>query len=113
MKTLIVEKPWGKFEQFTHNELTTIKILSINLGGSLSLQDHGHRSEFWRVLFGHPIVTIGKTIIKAKPGDEFIIESLEPHQLEAKDDAVQVLEIAHGNFDENDIKRLKDKYGRA
>jgi len=38
---------------------------------------------------------------------------LQPHQLEAKDDDVQFLEIAFGNFDEEDIVRIKDKYGRA
>ncbi|KKS23880.1 MAG: Mannose-6-phosphate isomerase, type II [Candidatus Nomurabacteria bacterium GW2011_GWC2_41_8] len=67
MKTLIVEKPWGKFEQFTHNEMTTVKILSVNRGSSLSLQHHSHRTEFWRVVSGHPVVTIGEKKIKANP----------------------------------------------
>jgi mannose-1-phosphate guanylyltransferase/mannose-1-phosphate guanylyltransferase/mannose-6-phosphate isomerase len=113
MKSLVVEKPWGKFEQFTLNERTTVKILSVNRGEALSLQNHKHRSEFWRVISGHPMVTVGENATEAKPGDEFVIENLQPHQLEAKDDNVQVLEIAYGDFDENDIERLKDKYGRA
>lgn len=113
MKTLIVKKPWGQFEEFTYNEITTVKVLSVNKGGSLSLQDHGHRSEFWRILSGHPSVTVGETVKIAKPGDEFIIEALQPHRLEAPGDDVQVLEIAHGKFDEEDIVRIKDKYGRA
>lgn len=113
MKTLVVEKPWGKFEQFTHNEITTVKILHVNMGGSLSLQDHEQRSEFWRVISGHPSVTIGDKKFNANPGDEFIIEKLQPHQLEAIIDNVDVLEIAYGNFDEEDIIRIKDKYGRA
>jgi mannose-6-phosphate isomerase-like protein (cupin superfamily) len=112
MKTLVVKKPWGQFDQFTHNEISTVKILSVNSGGSLSLQDHGHRSEFWRIISGHPEVTVGEEKISAKPGDEFTIEKLQPHQLEASIDDVQVLEIAYGNFDEEDIVRLKDKYGR-
>lgn len=113
MKTLTVKKPWGQFDQFTHNEISTVKILSVNHGGSLSLQDHGHRTEFWRIISGHPSVTVGEITKSANPGDEFMIEKLQLHQLEAKDDDVQVLEIAFGNFDEEDIVRIKDKYGRA
>jgi mannose-6-phosphate isomerase-like protein (cupin superfamily) len=113
MKTLVIEKPWGKEDQFTLNEISTVKILSVNKGGALSLQDHGHRSEFWRIISGTPIVIVGDKKVVANPGDEFIIKELEPHQLEAPSDDVQVLEIAFGKFDEEDIVRIKDKYGRA
>jgi mannose-6-phosphate isomerase-like protein (cupin superfamily) len=113
METLTVKKPWGKFDQFTLNEITTVKILFVDKGGSLSLQDHGGRSEFWRIISGHPAVTIGDKKTEANPGDEFRIEKLVPHQLEAPTDDVQVLEIAYGNFDEEDIIRIKDKYGRV
>lgn len=112
MKTLTVEKPWGKFEQFTHDEISTVKIISVDIGGSLSLQTHEHRTEFWRVLAGHPTITIGKKQFQANPGEEFTIEKTEAHRLEATNDAVQILEIAHGVFDEQDIVRLEDKYGR-
>ena len=113
MKTLLVKKPWGQFEQFTHNELSTVKIISVDSNSSLSLQYHNHRSEFWRVLSGHPILTIGEKKINAKPGDEFTIKELEKHRIETKEDSVQILEISYGDFDENDIIRLEDKYGRA
>ena len=113
MNTLTVEKPWGRFEQFTHNEATTVKILSVNPDNSLSLQYHMHRSEFWRVLSGHPIITIDKNVINANPGDEFMIPEKALHRIATKDDAVQILEIAYGDFDENDIIRVEDKYGRA
>lgn len=113
MKTLIVKKPWGQFDQFTHNEITTVKILSINKGGALSLQYHNNREEFWRIISGHPLVTIGKDKKIANPGDEFIIKKMQPHQIEAESDDAQFLEIAYGDFDEDDIIRIKDKYGRA
>jgi mannose-1-phosphate guanylyltransferase/mannose-6-phosphate isomerase len=58
-------------------------------------------------------VTIGKKIISAKPGDEFNIAELESHRVEAKDDTVQILEISYGNFEEEDIIRLEDAYGRV
>ncbi len=113
MKSIIVEKPWGKFEQFTHNESSTVKIIYVNKGGSLSLQTHKHRSEFWKVISGSPMITIGGQISEGKAGDEFNIEAQIPHRIEAPNDDVEVLEIATGNFDENDIVRLEDKYHRA
>ncbi len=112
MKTLIVEKPWGKFEEFTKDESSTVKIISVNKGESLSLQTHEHRSEFWKVISGNPKVTVGDKVTQAKVGDEFNIDVKIPHRLEASSDDVQVLEVATGEFDEEDIVRLEDKYGR-
>ena len=34
------------------------------------------------------------------------------HRLEAKENNVQILEIAFGDFEESDIIRLEDLYGR-
>ncbi len=114
MKTLVVKKPWGQFDQFTRSEVTTVKILSINPSTYLSLQYHNHRDEFWRVISGHPVLTIGKRKINANPGDEFVIPKKELHRIEAEADPVVVLEISYdNNFDENDIVRLEDKYGRT
>ncbi|OGI68368.1 mannose-6-phosphate isomerase [Candidatus Nomurabacteria bacterium RIFCSPHIGHO2_01_FULL_42_15] len=113
MQTLIVKKPWGQFDQFTHDEATTVKILSINPENSLSLQYHNHRDEFWRVISGHPVLTIGGNKINAKPGDEFTIPKTVAHRIEATRDAVLILEVSYGGtFDENDIIRLEDNYGR-
>jgi mannose-6-phosphate isomerase len=113
MKTLTVKRPWGQFDQFTQNETTTVKVISINPNSSLSLQYHNNRKEFWCILFGFPIVIIGERKTNAKPGDEFMIEKKELHQIESQNGVVQFLEIAYGDFDEDDIVRIKDKYGRA
>jgi mannose-6-phosphate isomerase-like protein (cupin superfamily) len=45
-------------------------------------------------------------------GDEFFIPKETVHQIKTSDSSVSILEIAFGNFDENDIVRLKDKYNR-
>lgn len=111
-KIFTTERPWGDFRQFTQNENTTVKIISIKPESSLSLQYHNHRSEFWHILSGHPVVTIGEKKISANSGDEFFIAEKEKHQIEAKEEPVQFLEISYGDFDEEDIVRLEDKYGR-
>ncbi|HBB49647.1 TPA: mannose-6-phosphate isomerase [Candidatus Nomurabacteria bacterium] len=107
------ERPWGNFRQLTHNSFSTVKVISIDPESSLSLQYHNNRSEFWRVLSGHPLLTIGEKIITAKPGDEFMIKKQQKHRIETKNDSAQLLEISSGDFDEEDIIRIEDKYGRA
>ena len=113
MKKLIDNRPWGNFVEYTHNESTTVKILTILPCQELSLQYHAHRKEFWKVLSGHPRLVIGDKTIEAKPEDEFEIPETIQHQIIGVDDEVKILEIAFGDFDENDIVRIKDKYGRA
>lgn len=105
-------RPWGKFELFTHNEISTVKILTVKTGEKLSLQYHHHRSEFWRVLSGDPIVLVGDIEVQAKKGDEFEIKQGDHHRLMGGTKEAEVLEIAFGNFDENDIVRVEDSYGR-
>ena len=48
-----------------------------------------------------------------KMADEFMIDKLEKHKIETTDNSVLFLEIAYGDFDEDDIIRLEDKYGRV
>lgn len=112
IKTYIEERPWGKFERFTANEVSTVKIITVKAGEKLSLQYHKKRNEFWRILSGNGNITVGEETVKAKKGDEFYIPIGAKHTVEGGDEELIFLEIAFGNFDENDIVRLEDKYGR-
>jgi len=115
MTKKIINKPWGKFEEFTENEPSTVKILTILPGQGTSLQSHKYREEFWKILKGSPVVTINKKETTTKEGEEFSVLREEEHRIEVKDgDAeAQILEISFGKFDEEDIERLQDKYGRS
>ena len=106
------QRPWGEFEQFTHGEPTTIKILTIQPGESLSLQYHNKRSEYWKVIFGWGKITVEDTVHNATEGDEFLINKGEKHRIETDSSKIKVLEISFGDFDENDIVRIEDKYNR-
>ncbi|OGI95735.1 mannose-6-phosphate isomerase [Candidatus Nomurabacteria bacterium RIFCSPLOWO2_01_FULL_42_17] len=107
------ERPWGNFRQFTHNSLSTVKIIFVKKGEAFSLQYHNHRTEFWKVLSGTPEITLGESIINAKFGDEFVILPKTNHRVYAASTDAEILEISSGDFDENDIVRIEDKYGRA
>ena len=111
-KSEVTNKPWGEFRQFTLNEKTTVKTLSVNVGEVLSLQTHTTREEYWYVLEGNPQITQGEEIFIANPNDEILIEQGQKHRIAAPTNHVVILEIAHGHFDENDIIRLEDKYDR-
>jgi mannose-6-phosphate isomerase len=112
--TIEVEKPWGKFEQFTHNLLSTVKVLTVDSGGSLSLQYHHWRDELWVVLDEGAEVQLGDTVIRPQAGERIFIPRTTVHRLSAAGDRpVRILEISFGEFDENDIVRLDDLYGRT
>lgn len=106
------ERPWGYFRQFCKNEPVTVKILSLNPHEMFSLQMHYKREEFWRVISGSGIVTIGEIKKEIKIGDEIIIPVETKHRLEAGDNRLEVIEISTGDFDEDDIVRYEDKYHR-
>lgn len=98
---------------FAKNENVTVKILFIQKGEEFSLQKHQNRSEFWRVLAGNPEITLGSEKVTAKAGDEFEILPNTAHHIRALDNDAEVLEVSRGDFDENDIERIEDKYGRS
>lgn len=113
MKINFTKKPWGGFETFTKNEKSTVKILIIKPGQMISLQKHNNRKEFWKILENSAKVTIGKKIVKLKKGDTIAIKKNTFHRIEALSKEVRVLEISFGKFDEKDIIRYEDKYGRV
>lgn len=107
------KRPWGKFERFTQNEVSTVKILTVKPGEQLSVQYHKKREEFWRVVSGECEVILGEETHKAKKGDEFFVPKETKHSIKTTDSKTEILEISFGEFDENDIVRVEDKYGRA
>lgn len=108
-----VERPWGNFRQFTKNDNTTVKIITVKPNEELSLQSHAHRAEFWHVISGSGKVEIASVIQDTIKGEEYEIGVGEKHRLSAGPDGIQVLEIAIGDFDESDIVHYEDKYGRV
>jgi mannose-6-phosphate isomerase len=110
---LLDERPWGAFEQYTHNASTTVKVLKVEAGNRLSLQRHADRDELWIVLDSEVVVEVGETVEKVGVGEKVWIPRGTAHRLENRGAlAARVLEIAFGDFDEADIERLADDYAR-
>ena len=107
------ERPWGSFENFTLNENTTVKILRVTAGKRFSLQKHSKRSEYWKVIEGSGTAQSGDEIREVKVGDEINIEAGMLHRLAGGERGIAVLEISFGEFDEHDIERIEDDFGRT
>ncbi len=107
-----VRKPWGNFERFTRNEKTTVKLLHIRAGSRTSYQYHRHRSEYWKVVAGKIRIMLNGRERMLKEGDHVGVPLGAKHRIEGISDST-VLEISYGHFDEGDIIRIDDDYGRA
>jgi mannose-6-phosphate isomerase len=107
------DRPWGYFRQFCKDTPVTVKIIVIKAEEALSLQSHAKRSEFWRVVVGSGEAEIGGNSQPIGVGDELMISAGVKHRLSAGVYGLEILEISFGEFDENDITRYDDKYGRA
>ena len=108
----MIERPWGSFEQFTANQISTVKIVAVNPQQRLSLQSHQHREELWIALDDGVVTEINGTKRYLNKGDKVVVPKEAKHRLSSETEPVRVLEIAFGNFDENDITRHEDDFGR-
>lgn len=106
-------RPWGGFRQFTHDESSTVKLITVSAGQTLSLQRHAHRDELWIVLDDGLRITIGEDTVTATAGDEFWIPRGTVHRVGGDESGGRFVEVAFGSFDEHDIERLEDRYGRS
>lgn len=111
-KSLVVKKPWGNFKQYTMNEPSTVKILTVEPGQGLSKQSHRMRDELWIPLDEGAEIEVGDKKIHPKRDEEIWIPRNSTHRITAKDKRVKVLEISFGTFNEDDVIRYEDKYGR-
>ena len=112
MNSLTTKRPWGSFTRFTNNEVSTVKLLYINKGEETSLQYHTHREEFWKIIKGNPKIVVGDNVYSPSEGEEFKVLSNTSHRISAPENDVVILEISKGEFDEDDIMRIEDKYNR-
>lgn len=109
-------RPWGSFRRLVHDETCTVKLITVNPGERLSLQSHRHRSEQWLFLDPGGVVEIDGVTSCPEVGETCFIACGAKHRLAATAEApapVRVVEMAFGAFDEDDIVRYDDQYGRT
>ncbi len=109
-----VDKPWGRFEQYAHNVPCTVKIITVAPGGTLSRQYHHNRDELWVILDPGAKVELGDEVLYPEPEEKLFIPRGTVHRLSCDGEkSARILEVSFGEFDEDDIVRLEDVYGRV
>ena len=109
-----VERPWGAFKQYAHNRDCTVSLMTVRPGQRLSLQSHTGRAELWIVLDDGAVIQVGEQERVCKAGEEIWIPANEKHRLSCRGiEPVRVLEVAFGNWQQDDITRYADDFQRA
>lgn len=110
---VVDERPWGRFERYTLNQPSTVKVITVEPGHRLSLQRHERRDELWTVLDEGVEVEIDGVTWAPEVGEKVWIPRGTLHRVGAVGaQPSRFLEIAFGTFDECDIERLADDYAR-
>lgn len=110
----VINRPWGSFEQYAFNQDVTVSLMEVKSNLRLSLQSHTGRGEMWIVMDQGAIIQVGDEILHPKPGERVWIPANTRHRLSCSPDApsVRVLEVAFGNWQQDDITRYEDDYSR-
>ena len=109
-------RPWGEFYGWNKGKDWYLKTIHIKPNKRLSLQYHTRRDECWILVEGDATATIRKNDgslaqTKLERGEFFLAFHWGPPSPRIKKGAV-IVEVALGDFDENDIVRIEDDYGR-
>jgi len=88
-------------------------MMTVKPGQRLSLQSHTGRAELWIVIDDGALVQVDEDVRPCNAGDEVWIPANARHRLAcAGDRPVRVLEVAFGNWQQEDITRYADDYAR-
>jgi len=105
-------KPWGHFITLAFNEKVTVKLITIYKGKRNSLQTHKNRDEYWQVIKGKIKAYVNDMIHTLDIDNSVVVKKNEKHRFEGLEDENVLLEVCRGEFNELDIKRLEDDFGR-
>ena len=114
-KKNVYYRPWGRYVNLFEGKGFLVKELYVKSKSSLSLQKHHHRSEYWLVTKGKPLITINKNKFTKKPNESVFIPQGAIHRIENPyKKPVKIIEVQTGPIlKESDIVRYQDIYGRV
>lgn len=111
------KRPWGHFEVLADPEGKpwTVKTLHLNPKVQLSVQSHNLRSEHWVLVEGSAEAGLGDPLVwkRLKLFQIFCVPQGERHSLRTQAQRAVIVEIMSGEYQEDDIVRYSDIYGRV
>ena len=111
----LIERPWGQMHVLvSEHSRCSVRVLIIAAGQRLSLQRHLERDELFIPLDDGLKVQIGESgdLELVDRGRYVFVPRNSWHRLGASKFQVRCVEVAFGRYDQNDIERLADDYGR-
>lgn len=110
-----VFRPWGKYDLIGDEPGFRVKKISVNVGASLSLQQHKYRAEHWVVVKGCAEVVRGDECFRIDKNQSTFIPIGELHSLKnIGQTELVIIEVQSGDhLSEEDIIRYQDSYGRV
>lgn len=106
------QRAWGSYQILGENP-ACVKILTVNPNSRLSLQVHEHRAEVWYALQPGLQAVIGDNLVMLEPLHRYRVSVGQKHRLiNPTSEPLQIVELMYGFYDEADIFRIQDDYGR-
>lgn len=111
----IETKPWGSYQNLMNEKYTKVKKIVVKPGQAPSYQYHFKRSEIWIIVKGSAEIKIDNVVMTHSVGDVIKIPTEAAHQvINIGDEDLVFVEVQLGeSFEEEDIVRLEDRYGRV
>lgn len=113
-KDLVANKPWGSYTTLVDEPFTKVKKIVIHPNQSPSYQYHFNREEIWVIVKGNGEVTVDGVVSTVSVGDVVTVARQAKHSIKniGNDDLVFIEVQLGDSFEESDIVRLTDLYGR-
>ena len=113
--TMKTDRPWGSYSVIHDSKSTKVKSITVLPKQRLSYQSHKNRSEHWIIVEGEAEVTLQGVTKTYHSGQYVFIPALAKHRVANLGDLeLTFIEVQTGSsFDEEDIVRYDDDYGRA
>ncbi|NLJ49496.1 MAG: cupin domain-containing protein [Candidatus Atribacteria bacterium] len=110
-----IEKPWGYYVIIDQGPHYKVKKIVVYPGYRLSLQMHYHRNEYWLVVKGEALVTVGEQTFFLDPNQSTYIPMQTFHRVENRsNEPLEIIEVQNGNcISEEDIIRIEDDFNRS
>lgn len=107
-------KPWGTYRVIDQSDSHQAKQITVQPYQRLSYQRHQRRSEHWFIVAGEAEATVGGRTLRLRPGSSVDVPLGVAHRItNACESELVLIEVQTGEyFDEDDIERLDDDYGR-
>lgn len=108
-------RPWGNFDVIRSFSDCKVKMINVDVGQQLSYQYHHHREEHWIIVSGYGEFTLNDVVTEVKAGDHVHIGLKDKHRIKNIGyENLRFIEVQLGeSFEEEDIVRLQDNYGRT